>query len=148
MTGPTLPDLTASFDSVSQTSLAAGGSTTVDFWLVNFGKAAAAPSTSGFYFSTDATITTGDTLLTTVASPGLTANGTPGYYDHEAVTLTLPNGVAPGTYYIGAVADYTNAIAEGNETNNNHNVVQITVVAPSSPTRADALLHTGQDFLI
>ncbi|MDE5443681.1 matrixin family metalloprotease [Bradyrhizobium sp. CSA207] len=144
--GPAQPDLTASFDSVSRTSVAAGGTTTVDFWLVNFGKAAAAPSTSGFYFSTDPTITTGDTLLTSVTSAGLTANGTPGYYDHQAITLTLPN-VAPGTYYIGGIADYTSAIAESNETNNNHNVTQITVVAPSSP-QADALFHIGHDLLI
>ncbi|KRQ10152.1 NF038122 family metalloprotease [Bradyrhizobium manausense] len=148
VTAPALPDLTASFDSVSSTTIAAGGSTNVDFWVVNFGKAAAAPSTSGFYFSTDATITTGDTLLSTVASPGLTANGTPGYYDHQAITLTLPSNVAPGTYYIGAIADYTNAIAESNETNNNHNVTQITVVAPSSPTQPDALLHIGHDLLV
>ncbi|MCK1359002.1 CARDB domain-containing protein [Bradyrhizobium sp. 199] len=145
---PAQPDLTASFDSVSSTTIAPGGSTHVDFWVVNFGKAAAAPSTSGFYFSTDATITTADTFLTTVASPGLTANGTLGYYDHQAITLTLPSNLAAGTYYIGAIADYTNAIAERNETNNNHNVTQITVVAPSSPTHPDGLLHIGQDLLV
>ena len=126
-TAPALPDLTASFDHVSSTTIAAGGSTSVDFWVVNFGNAPAAGSTSGLYLSTDPTITTADTLLTTVVSPALTANGTAGYYDHQTVSLALPGNLAPGTYYIGGIADYTNAVAESNETNNNHNVTQITV---------------------
>ncbi|MBI5261283.1 MAG: M10 family metallopeptidase C-terminal domain-containing protein [Bradyrhizobium sp.] len=132
VTGPAQADLTASFDSVSSTTIAAGGTTSVDFWLVNFGKGAAAASTSGLYLSTDATISTSDTLLTTVASLALTANGTAGYYDHQAVSLALPSNLAPGTYYIGGIADYDNAIAESNEANNNHNVTPITVLAPSA----------------
>ncbi|MBR1088699.1 M10 family metallopeptidase C-terminal domain-containing protein, partial [Bradyrhizobium manausense] len=134
---PAKPDLTASFDSVSSTTIAAGGSTSVDFWVVNFGKAAAAASISGLYLSTDATITTGDTLLTTVASPGLSANGAPGYYDHQTVSLALPANLSPGTYYIGGLADYNNAISESNEANNNHDVTQITVTAPAAPAKPD-----------
>ncbi|MCK1380215.1 M10 family metallopeptidase C-terminal domain-containing protein, partial [Bradyrhizobium sp. 24] len=130
---PPLPDLTASYDSVSSTTIAAGGSTNIDFWVVNFGKAAAAASISGLYLSTDATITTGDTLLTTVASPGLSANGATGYFDHQTISLELPANLAPGTYYIGGIADYNNAISESNEANNNHNVTQITVTAPAKP---------------
>jgi hypothetical protein len=131
-----LPDLTASFDSVSNTNLSPGGTTSVDFWVVNFGKGAAGASTSGLYLSTDSTITTSDTLLQTVSSPSLTANGTAGYYDHQTVSLTLPGNLAPGTYYIGSIADYNNTIAESNETNNNHNVVQITVGSHTAPAAA------------
>ncbi|MBR1092402.1 hypothetical protein JQ621_33580, partial [Bradyrhizobium manausense] len=40
-----------------------------------------------------------------------------------------------GTYYIGGLADYNNAISESNEANNNHNVTQISVVAASSPAQ-------------
>jgi CARDB len=149
VTGPAQPDLTAAFDHVSNTTIAAGGSTSVDFWLVNFGKAAAAASTSGFYFSTDATITTADTLLTTVASPGLTANGTAGYYDHQTVSLALPSNLAPGTYYIGGIADYNNVIAESNEANNNHDVTKITVTAPSSSVATqDLVQHHLNDYFI
>ena len=100
---------------VSNTTIAPGGSTSVDFWVVNFGNAASAASTSGLYLSTDATITTSDTLLATVASPALTPMSTPGYYDHQTVSLTLPGNLAPGTYYIGGIADYNNAVAESNE---------------------------------
>jgi serralysin len=142
---PPQPDLTASFDSVSSTTMTAGGSTNVDFWVVNFGKAAAAASISGLYLSTDATITTGDTLLTTVASPGLSAVGATGYYDHQTVSLALPANLAPGTYYIGGIADYNNAISESNEANNNHNVTQISVVAASS--REQGTTSGGGDHL-
>ena len=128
VTGSTLkPDLTVSFDSLSNSTIAAGGSTSIDYWLVNFGKAAAAASTSGIYISTDATITTSDTLLMTVGAGALTASGTAGYYDHQTITLNLPGSLAPGTYYIGGIADYANGVAESNEANNNYNVKQITV---------------------
>ena len=143
VTGPALPDLTASFDHVSSTTIAAGGSTSVDFWVVNFGNAPAAGSTSGLYLSTDSTITTADTLLTTVVSPALAADGTAGYYDHQTVSLALPGNLAPGTYYIGGIADYTNAVAESNETNNNHNVTQITVTAPGLVSPAAALTNAA-----
>jgi hypothetical protein len=145
---PTKPDLTVAFDHVSNTTIAAGGITSVDFWLVNFAKGVAAASTSGLYLSTDATITTADTLLTTVTSPGLTANGTAGYYDHHSVSLTLPGNLAPGTYYIGGVADYNNAIAESNETNNNHDATQITVTALSSTVASTDLQHHLNDYFI
>jgi serralysin len=68
------PDLVAAFDSVSSTTIAAGGSSSIDYWLVNLGKGAASASTTGIYLSTDATITTSDTLVTTVSSSALTAN--------------------------------------------------------------------------
>ena len=71
------------------------------------------------------TLTTSSTLATV---------SQPGYYDHQTVTVTLPGNLAPGTYYIGGIADYNNHLTESNETNNTYNVVQITVTAPRSPT--------------
>ena len=56
-----------------------------------------------------------------------------GYEDHQTVTLNLPGSLAPGTYYIGGIADYTNVIAEGNEANNNHEVTKIIVTGPPQP---------------
>ena len=143
VTAPPLPDLTAAFDHVSNTTIAAGGSTSVDFWVVNFGNAAAAASTSGLYLSTTPTITTADTLLTTVASPALTANGTAGYYDHQTVSLALPGNLAPGTYYIGGIADYNNAVAESNQIGHNHDVTQITVTGPPLPDLTAAFDHVS-----
>ena len=54
-------------------------------------------------------------LLATVSSPALTSYLTTGYYDHQTVTLTLPGNLAPGTYYIGGIADYNNTVPESNE---------------------------------
>jgi hypothetical protein len=132
VTPPPQPDLIVSFDPPSHTTIAAGGSMAIDYWLVNFGKGAAAASTSGIYISTDATITTSDTLLMTVAGGALTANATAGYYDHQVINLNLPGNLAPGTYYLGGIADYTNGVTESNESNNNYSVTQITVTAASS----------------
>src|SRR4029079_19000144 len=57
----------------------------------------------------------------------------PGYYDHQKVSVTLPGNLAPGTYYIGGIADYANQLSESNEGNNTYNVVQVTVTAPQQP---------------
>jgi hypothetical protein len=54
-----------------------------------------------------------------------------GYYDYQGFTVALPGNLAPGTYYIGGIADYNNQISETNDSNNNYNAVAITV-APSS----------------
>jgi subtilase family serine protease len=35
-----------------------------------------------------------------------------------SITLVIPTTVAPGTYYLGAYADYQNVVAESIETNN------------------------------
>ena len=133
LTAPALPDLSADFNAVSSTMITPGGSTSVDFWVVNYGKGAAAASTSGLYLSTDPTITTSDTLLTTVSSPALMSYGTTGYYDHQTVALTLPANLAPGTYYIGGIADYNNGVAESDTVAHNYNVTQITVPASALP---------------
>ena len=71
-----------------------------------------------------ATLTTSQTLATV---------SQPGYYDHQTVSVTLPGNLAPGTYYIGGIANYNNQVSESNTTNNTYNVVQITVTAPPQP---------------
>ena len=109
---------------LSASSVEQGTSVTLSYRVSNWGPGAAGSSTSGIYRSTDGTISTGDTLLTTDAVAALGALvGSP-----ETVTFST-SGWAPGTYYIGAVADYNNAIAEGNETNNPSNGVMLTVTS-------------------
>ena len=126
----TEPNLTE-YVTVSNTKLSAGASVTIGAYTMNLGKVAAPGSTGGIYLSTDSTITTSDTLLATVTSPGLTDVSQSGYYNLQNLTVTLPGNLAPGTYYIGGIADNTNAVAESNETDNNYNTVQITVGAPN-----------------
>ena len=125
------PDLSA-YVSVSNTTVAAGASVTVDAYAMNLGKAISGASTAGIYLSTDSTIATSDTLLATVNSGTLATVSQPGYYDHQTVSVTLPANLAPGTYYIGGIADYNNHVSESNESNNTYNVVQITVPAPAT----------------
>jgi subtilase family serine protease len=132
VTAPAQPDL-SEYVSVSNTTLAAGGSTTIDAYAMNLGDGASAASTAGFYLSSDATITTGDTLLATITSPGLATIGQPGYYDYQSFSVALPGNLATGTYYIGGIADYNGAISESDETNNTYNTVEITVTSPAQP---------------
>jgi large repetitive protein len=54
---------------------------------------------------------------------GLAINGT----RSAATVVTVPATLAAGTYYLGAIADYTNAQAELSETNNSFTGVTIQV---------------------
>ena len=102
---PVFPDLTASDTVLTYASFS--------YTINNLGTAAAA-STTGIYLSTDSTITTSDTLLTTHATPALAAGGS----DSEAVSLSFPAHLAPGTYFVGVIADHNGQIGESGETNN------------------------------
>ncbi|MCC7046978.1 MAG: matrixin family metalloprotease, partial [Alphaproteobacteria bacterium] len=120
LAAPVLPDLW-SYVALDRATVAAGGSATVTAYVVNQGTGASAGSTTGFYLSTDAVITTSDTLLATKVSPGLAPLPGAGYYDLQSFALTLSSGLSPGTYWIGGIADHGNAVSESNEANNNWN---------------------------
>lgn len=120
------------------TSGAAGTAILVSNTVANQGAGPAAPFYVGFYLSTDATITTADTLLGTWTLVGLA----PGASSAATPSVTIPSGMALGTYYIGAIADYSGVVTETNETNNTRtgNTITITtgadlvVTAVSGPT--------------
>jgi Ca2+-binding RTX toxin-like protein len=109
-------------------SAVAGESVTVDYRVDNLASATSGASTSGIYLSTDSTVTTADTLLATDAVAAIAA----GLFSSESVSTTLPGNLAAGTYYIGVLADRSNALAESNETNNRSPVVAITVTPGTS----------------
>ena len=120
--------------------------TSVSYTINNIGSATAASSTTGIYLSTDATITTNDTLLTTVATPSLTA----GQSDSEGTTLSFPTNLTPGIYYIGALADSGGQIAEGSESNNASNVMAVLLGNSSAnslagTSGADTIFGLGGD---
>src|SRR4030067_175216 len=94
-----------------------GGSFTVDNTETNQGSTLMSTGTNTvrFYLSADATITSADTLLTgsrnvTTLASGASSAGT--------TTVTVPTFVAPGTYYIGAIADANSGQPETVATNN------------------------------
>jgi uncharacterized delta-60 repeat protein len=130
---PVFPDLTASNAVLDHA--------TISYTINNIGTAAAAGSTTGIYLSTDSTITTSDTLIATHATPALAGGGS----DFETASLSFPADLAPGTYFVGAIADHNGQIAEAGETNNASNVVSITIAAPlaGSVSINDAIITEG-----
>jgi hypothetical protein len=84
---------------------------------------AAAAFTVGLYLSSDDAIDPGsDIPLASRALSGLA----PGASSAAATTATLPN--TPGDFFVGAVADPTNAVSEGDETNNTLHTAAVAIV--------------------
>ena len=125
------PDLAiyneAGWVSASKTTLKAGDTTSLNYYVVNYGAGASQASTTGLYLSTDPTITTSDTRLATGNVAGLSAVNGSHWYEQNSVEIALPSTLAPGTYYLGAIADYGNAVSESDESNNSSTAVAITV---------------------
>jgi hypothetical protein len=88
----------------------------------NQGGAAAGSFRLGLYFSTDTNINTSDTFFGSCNYGGLFA----GVATTCSGTLTVPQ-LASGTYFLGAIADDQNSIAESNEGNNARASSAITV---------------------
>jgi subtilase family serine protease len=80
----------------------------------NQGGGAAPGSTTSYYLSTNGTLDAGDVLLGTrlvgAVAAGASASG--------STSLSVPQGTAPGNYYVLAKADGPGDIAETVETNN------------------------------
>ena len=113
--------------------------------VANVGDAASAATTVRYYRSTDATITTSDTQVSTDAVPELAASSR----FVERHNEILPT--APGSYYYGACVD---AVAgESNTANNCSRPVNVTVPAPQpdlvvSASVDDSNLNTGDSFTL
>ena len=91
-----------------------GGDIAVTSSFTNQGSAAAGPFEAGIYFSADATIDTDDAFTGfTCAIGGLGVEAS----DSCDGNVPVP-AVAPGTYFVGALADIYNVIPEDDESNN------------------------------
>jgi serralysin len=118
-----LPDLVINAVS-GPSSGARGQGIALQSTVANQGTGVAAISFNvGIYLSTDATITTADRRLSSTSVSSMLA-GTTRAISTSAVVSTA---VIPGTYYIGAIADYSLRAPENNETNNSRagNVIVI-----------------------
>lgn len=126
-----LPDLAVRTEgwNTGMDSLVAGGFGSLPVIVRNQGFADAGPSTAGIYLSTDWDVTTGDLLLKQVEIPAVT-QGSELYYNGIPQTWTYPATLAPGTYYLSAIADNTGRIKEFSEVNNFAYPLKITVVPP------------------
>jgi hypothetical protein len=118
------PDLAASGLGLSATTWKAGDVISADWIVANLGDLNAGDSGSALYLSTDANVTTDDMLLVLDPSTGLLV---PGGSGAEGGSFTVDGGLAPGTYWIAAIADTCDAVAEGDEGNNASAPIQITV---------------------
>ena len=119
---------------------ASGGSISVRDTTTNSGTAAAAPTRTGFWFSTDPTFG-GDALLGARPVPALA----PGASNTGTASVTLPT-VTAGTYYVIAQADLDGAVAEADESDNvavgklliGADLIVSLVTIPDSPTSTSA----------
>jgi subtilase family serine protease len=101
---------------------AAGGQISVASTTKNQGTGSATPSITRYVLSTNFTIDASDVVLGDVAVPALA----PGADSPSTVTLTIPSGMATGSYYLGVQADATATNAETTE-NNNTRFLQIRI---------------------
>ncbi len=83
----------------------------------------------GYYLSTDSSITTADVYLGERNEYGLLAAGASSSGNHSFGPLTIPANLTPGSYYIGAIADYLDSVVEDDEANNalSGNSITITI---------------------
>ena len=138
------PDLVVAAPSVSNSAPAVGATFTLSAEVQNDGDESSAVTTLRYYRSTDATITTSDTLVATEVVTGLdtsgsssqagrlfVASGSGTYYYHGEVKVTAPS--TAGTYYYGACVD---AVTDESETTNNcSSSVQVRVLSSEPPTQ-------------
>ncbi|SHI69889.1 Por secretion system C-terminal sorting domain-containing protein [Hymenobacter daecheongensis DSM 21074] len=119
-------DLIVSQAGLSTYTVSAGTSVMANAYLYNQGNTTAPTSTTGYYFSSDATLSANDVLLNSTTSGTLAA----GQGTYPSAPVTIPATATPGTYYILFVADHLNTVTESNETNNVRSL-SLSVVAPS-----------------
>ena len=146
------PDLIVGSPSASDSGPVAGVTFTLRATVRNLGDGASAATTLRYYRSTDATITTSDTLVGTDAVAALAASGS----SSESVDVTAP--ATAGTYYYGACVD---PVTDESDTTNNCSTslpinVQITVTEPeghpdlvvAAPTVSDSGPAAGATFTL
>jgi subtilase family serine protease len=106
-------DLTVSSPTAPATAVT-GSTISLTCLVVNTGTVAASKSDLAYYLSTDEIFDPSDILLGTSLNNTLAAGAT----SARTTTCTIPYNANSGNKFILFVADYANAIAEMNETNN------------------------------
>ena len=124
------PDLVIQHVAASVTSVQPGGTISLTYRIQNNGKTRSTHSTvARFYLSTDSTIAATDTYLNVEATvPPMDAGGSHPAGGNGSVTVTIPATTTPGSYQVGPLADWNDALSEASEANNGSgtplNVVQ------------------------
>jgi subtilase family serine protease len=109
-------DLIMSAASTTATTVAAGANFSLSNSVKNQGGSKSGAFVIAFHLSTDNNYGGGDDVVITqtrsITSLAIGATST------ASTTLTVPSLTASGTYYVCAMADSNNTVAEGDETNN------------------------------
>jgi hypothetical protein len=111
-----LPDYLITEFSSSSTFIFAGLSVDLTSTIANQGGTPTACINIGIYLSTNATITTADTLLADWSLKP--CNVAPGGTYRWSMSVTIPENTATGYYFIGIIADVNQDETESNENNN------------------------------
>ena len=122
---------------VAPPTVTIGGEVSISSGIRNQGKIDAGPFRLGFYLSVDPTITTEDTWFAACSYDSGLPSGEFALCDR---TFPLPPRVGPGRYYLGAIVDDLDQVAETSETNNMEpsDSRPIEVLAPSLVSRSFA----------
>ena len=109
-------DLSIDLFDVTETTITAGEIANIQYRIKNIGTELANNFTLRLYYSTNSTITTGDTYLNhEVTINSLAAGASTIIY---SASITIPASATSGTRYIGAYVDYNHQVSETNESNN------------------------------
>ena len=111
-------DLVIQTQTVTPTTISAGGNIAASCNIYNQGNSTAASSTVGYYLSTDGIWDAGDVLLNNSAGTSLNASTS----SVRSATLNIPASTPAGPYYIIFFADYLLSVSETLETNNYQNI--------------------------
>jgi len=91
------------------------------------------------YLSTDSTITSSDTVLgSSNYASSISANS----YRSGNLQVTIPSSLSAGNYYWGIIADTTDYVTEGDETNNEESGNSISITVSEPDLRADMISVT------
>jgi hypothetical protein len=113
-------------------SVQAGGQITFPVYIQNQtnNTVAAAPTRLGVYLSANDVISTGDTRI---ADVGFTGSWSPYGEQYYAFTVNVPATTPPGTWHVGGIIDWSNALGERYEGDNAARLGTITVTAAPRP---------------
>ncbi len=126
-------DLVVTSASAEPNSAAPGDQVQVDYALANQGSEQAGESQVAFYFSRDRAVSSSDVLAEREEVDEVDA----GDSEDGEVTLTVPNSLSAGDYFLLVVADGRNAVAETSE-NNNTFAIPFTVTSGGGGGGGDA----------
>ena len=130
------PDLVITSITTGSTSYKKGSTITIPNTVKNQGNVKSNGFYVNFYLSKDSSITTSDILIGQRYIPILSAGAT----NSTTNSFTLPSDIS-GNYYVGAIADPNNIVAETNELNNIG--VSSKTISISVPDLAATSISTG-----